>query len=279
MWHFDMLVTLKVFKLIGPSNDGRRHLLVWFLTSGTQNLTTFWQLFWQLFDNFLTTFDNFFDSFLTTFWQLLTTFWQLCDNFWKLFDTFLSIFWQILTIFDNFLTFFWQIFDKFLTTFLTNFWQIFDNFLKTFWQLFWHLFDKFGNFLTTFWHLIDIFWQLLDNFLKTFWQLLTIFWLFFILIVLASCGNKYFGTNFIYTLPTSLLIAPGLWTIQFLLSVPFGPAPAKVGTKPLLWISSPFSETMFSSSIPPQSAARPLGGQEIRKKREVQWKKVIKKLW
>jgi hypothetical protein len=25
MWHFDMFVTLKVFKLIGPSNDGRRH--------------------------------------------------------------------------------------------------------------------------------------------------------------------------------------------------------------------------------------------------------------
>jgi hypothetical protein len=25
MWHFDMFVTLKVFMLIGPSNDGRRH--------------------------------------------------------------------------------------------------------------------------------------------------------------------------------------------------------------------------------------------------------------
>jgi hypothetical protein len=25
MWHFDMFVTLKVFKLIGPSNNGRRH--------------------------------------------------------------------------------------------------------------------------------------------------------------------------------------------------------------------------------------------------------------
>jgi hypothetical protein len=25
MWHFDMFVTLKVFKLIGPSNDGQRH--------------------------------------------------------------------------------------------------------------------------------------------------------------------------------------------------------------------------------------------------------------
>jgi hypothetical protein len=25
MWHFDMFVTLKVFKLIWPSNDGRRH--------------------------------------------------------------------------------------------------------------------------------------------------------------------------------------------------------------------------------------------------------------
>jgi hypothetical protein len=30
------------------------------------------------------------------------------------------------------------------------------------------------------------------------------------LIVLASCGNKYFGTNFKYAVPTLLLIAPGL---------------------------------------------------------------------
>jgi hypothetical protein len=29
-------------------------------------------------------------------------------------------------------------------------------------------------------------------------------------IVLASCGKKYFGTHFIYAVPTSLLIAPGL---------------------------------------------------------------------
>jgi hypothetical protein len=34
--------------------------------------------------------------------------------------------------------------------------------------------------------------------------------------VLASCGNKYYGTNFIYAVPSSLLIAPGLRTIQFL---------------------------------------------------------------
>jgi hypothetical protein len=30
------------------------------------------------------------------------------------------------------------------------------------------------------------------------------------LMVLASCGHKYYGTNFIYAVPTSLLIAPGL---------------------------------------------------------------------
>jgi hypothetical protein len=28
--------------------------------------------------------------------------------------------------------------------------------------------------------------------------------------VVASCRNKYFGTNFISAVPTSLLIAPGL---------------------------------------------------------------------
>jgi hypothetical protein len=38
----------------------------------------------------------------------------------------------------------------------------------------------------------------------------------FILIVLSSCGNKYFRTNFISAVPTSLLIAPGLRTILFL---------------------------------------------------------------
>jgi hypothetical protein len=99
-------------------------------------------------------------------------------------------------IFNNFLTAFWQLFENFLTTFLTNFLtnfcQFFENFLTTF--------------LTTFWQLFEIFWQLVNNFLTTFW-------LFFILIVLPSYGNKYFKTNFIYAVPTSLLIAPGLWTI------------------------------------------------------------------
>jgi hypothetical protein len=37
----------------------------------------------------------------------------------------------------------------------------------------------------------------------------------------ASCCNKYYGTNFASALPTSLLIAPGLRTIQFLLLMPF----------------------------------------------------------
>jgi hypothetical protein len=35
--------------------------------------------------------------------------------------------------------------------------------------------------------------------------------------VVASCRNKYDGTNFISAVPSSLLIAPGLRTIQFLL--------------------------------------------------------------
>jgi hypothetical protein len=38
----------------------------------------------------------------------------------------------------------------------------------------------------------------------------------FILMVLASCGHKYYRTNFISAVPTALLIAPGLRTIQFL---------------------------------------------------------------
>jgi hypothetical protein len=37
------------------------------------------------------------------------------------------------------------------------------------------------------------------------------------LMVLAICGDKYYRTNFISAVPTSLLIAPGLRTIQFLL--------------------------------------------------------------
>jgi hypothetical protein len=36
-------------------------------------------------------------------------------------------------------------------------------------------------------------------------------------VVVASCRNKYDGTNLISAVPTSLLIAPGLRTIQFLL--------------------------------------------------------------
>jgi hypothetical protein len=34
--------------------------------------------------------------------------------------------------------------------------------------------------------------------------------------VVASCRNKYYGTNFISAVHTSLLIVPGLRTIQFL---------------------------------------------------------------
>jgi hypothetical protein len=37
--------------------------------------------------------------------------------------------------------------------------------------------------------------------------------------VVASCRNKYDGTNLISAVPTSLLIAPGLRTIQFLFNL------------------------------------------------------------
>jgi hypothetical protein len=37
----------------------------------------------------------------------------------------------------------------------------------------------------------------------------------------VACANKYYGTNFVYAVPSSLLIiAPGLRTIQFLLLFP-----------------------------------------------------------
>jgi hypothetical protein len=39
--------------------------------------------------------------------------------------------------------------------------------------------------------------------------------------MVASCRNKYYGTNFISAVPTSLLIAPGLRTIHFLLYIIF----------------------------------------------------------
>jgi hypothetical protein len=107
--------------------------------------------------------------------------------------------------------------DKICNNFLITFWQLFDNFLTTFWQLFDNFFDNFltvfDNFLTIFWPTFNNFWQLFDNFLTTFANFC---WLFFILMVVASCLNKYYGTNFIYAVPTYLLIAPGLWTIQFL---------------------------------------------------------------
>jgi hypothetical protein len=90
--------------------------------------------------------------------------------------------------------------------FLFGFFQVWQNF----WQ---QLFD---NFLTLFDHFLTIFLttflQLFDSFLTAFHN----FFDFFISIVLASCDNKYYGTNFIYAVPTSLPIAPGLRTIQFL---------------------------------------------------------------
>jgi hypothetical protein len=92
-----------------------------------------------------------------------------------------------------------SVWNNFLTTFLTTL----TIFLTTFWQFIEH-------FLTTFW-------QLFDRFLTTFWQYLLP--IFFIFVVVASCGNKYYGSNFIFAVPTLLLIAPGLRTIQFLFNM------------------------------------------------------------
>jgi hypothetical protein len=60
----------------------------------------------------------------------------------------------------------------------------------------------------------------LTTFQLIFDNILTIFvTFFFISVVIASCGNKYYGSNFISAVPISLLIAPGLRTIQFLFQV------------------------------------------------------------
>jgi hypothetical protein len=83
---------------------------------------------------------------------IATTFWQFFENLFIFFWLFLTIFWQL----------------------FVNFWQLFDNFLTTFYN-FWHLFDIY---LKTFWHFFDIF--------------LTKNVAFFILMVLASCSNKYY---------------------------------------------------------------------------------------
>jgi hypothetical protein len=125
-------------------------------------------------------------------------FYQVSRNFWNDLITFynlLTTFWQL---FDNFFTFFWHFFDNVLTTFA--------NFLPTIGQLFW----QFLHFLTAFWDFLRTCWQFFVNFLTVFWQF------FLILMVLASCGNKYYKTNFTYAVPTFLLIARGLRTIQFL---------------------------------------------------------------
>jgi hypothetical protein len=120
------------------------------------------------------------------------------DN--SLFFGFYQVRQNLKQLFDNFLTTFWQLFDIFFDNFLTTFWQLFDNILTTCWQLF-------DNYLTTFWQFFVQFLTIFDNFFDNFWQL---FWLFFLMVV-ASCRNKYYGTNFISAVPTSLLIAPGLW--------------------------------------------------------------------
>jgi hypothetical protein len=57
--------------------------------------------------------------------------------------------------------------------------------------------------------------------------------------VLASCGTKYFGTNFIDAVPTSLLIVPGLRTIQFLFLLPHRLKKVLVPMHATIFISHP----------------------------------------
>jgi hypothetical protein len=150
--------------------------------------------FWQLFDNFLTTF--FYFDCASQLWQqiLWNKYYIRCAYFTP------NCTWSLnYSVLVNYL-------------FFTR-----CNVVGT-WSREYQLSFSSPYSYSTFWQLFDIFWQLFDNFLTTFWQL---FDFFFILIGVASCCNKYYGTNFISAVPTSLLIAPGLRTIQFLLILIF----------------------------------------------------------
>jgi hypothetical protein len=81
---------------------------------------------------------------------------------------------------------------------------------------------KFDNLLTIFWWTFNNFTQIFDIFFaQHFDQFLKVFFIicFFpsyqlkLYMVVASCCNKYYRTNFNDAVPTSHLIAPGLWTI------------------------------------------------------------------
>jgi hypothetical protein len=89
---------------------------------------------------------------------------------------------------------------------------------------------------------------------------LTTFYIFFILMVVASFRNKYYGTNFISAVPTSLLIAPGLRTIQFLFFSPATLLLKKKVTPPIPFVppltcSSPYP-TLYSFHYGPMAVTR-----------------------
>jgi hypothetical protein len=177
MWHFDMFVTLKVFKLIGPSNDGRRHgrgtyLLIpnppGFHHLGARHRNT------AAADPMSTPNGSISmpelvergdtdssiaapttgpPSYTSCIAHTAPTGFEKrprsCGN--KSVWIWFAWTWRITkearyseeyrtkSRWGNFLT-------TFLITFLTFFWQLFDNFLTTFLTTFWHLFDDFFSF-------------------------------------------------------------------------------------------------------------------------------------
>ena len=108
--------------------------LRFFLTNWFLQLTKphhFYQLFYQLFINVLSTF------FLSTFYQLLSTFYQLLSTFYQLFINFFINFLSTLTKIYQLLSTFYQLFINFLSTFyqlFINFYSIMYQLLSTFYQ-------------------------------------------------------------------------------------------------------------------------------------------------
>jgi hypothetical protein len=82
--------------------------------------------------------------------------------------------------------------------------QLFENFLPTFCRLFWQLF----------WQLLTTFWQSFDN----FWKLFSLFfWSSVQIVQLVLFIYFYiFSWHFIFRYLSSLIVATGLRTIQFL---------------------------------------------------------------
>jgi hypothetical protein len=179
-------------------------IFFFFFTGPLRNMKKNWQHFDQIFNNFL-----------TNFWHIFTR----CDKVgtWSREYQLSSSSYSHSHSYSYSYSNSYSPDDSLFFGFLTSETKILTTFLTTFWQLFWQLFDQF---LTTFWQLFDIFFTFFDNFLTTLWPLLTSFdnfLTFFHFDCASQLWQQIFWNKFIYAVPTSLLIAPGLWTIQFLL--------------------------------------------------------------